>query len=296
MRISYQARWQRAINDIQLAGGRASEAQQRLSSGRRMNRGSDDPTGSATLLRLRAEERAIEAYGRAAADARSFLEVQDSVVQSSIAVVRDARTHVVSAANATHSDEGREAIAIEIESLRDQMISLANTRFAGLGLFAGFSSAAVAQDGSGTVTLESDDGQILRRLGPSTNVDLSLDAKGLFGFDTGDDLFRVLSDAAASIRAGDTATLSTTTLQRIDSASQKLARGIAQTGARSNQVARLTSDSDVRGEQVQTQAGSIEFVDLAEATIEVAQAGAAYEAALAATAKLGSVSLLNFLS
>ncbi|MEE9417637.1 MAG: hypothetical protein V3V01_20335, partial [Acidimicrobiales bacterium] len=152
MRISYQARWQRAVNDIQMAGGRASEAQQRLSSGRRLNRGSDDPTGSSTLLRLRAEEQAIEAYGRAASDSRSFLEVQDSVLQSSIAVVRDARTQVISAANATHTPEGREAIAIEIESLRDQMVSLANTRFGALGLFAGFSSAAVAQAGGGAVT------------------------------------------------------------------------------------------------------------------------------------------------
>ncbi|MEE9417620.1 MAG: flagellin, partial [Acidimicrobiales bacterium] len=228
-------------------------------------------------------------------DSRSFLEVQDSVLQSSIAVVRDARTQVLSAANATHTPEGREAIAIEIESLRDQMVSLANTRFGALGLFAGFSSAAVAQAGGGAVTLEADGGEVLRRLGPSTTLNLSLDANELFGFDGGDDLFKVLSSAAASIRAGDTATLGTTTLQRIDVAAQALAHGIAQTGARANQITRLSDGHAVRNEQVRTQAGGIEFVDLAEATIEVAQAGAAYEAALAATAKLGSVSLLNFL-
>jgi flagellar hook-associated protein 3 FlgL len=294
MRVPQSSNWQQANTALQQAGRAAATARQQLSTGRRINTASDDPGGAVIVSALRADIGADEAYTRATADARTWLTVSENALQTSVDVLARARELVINGANDSHSSTSREAIAIEIEQIRDQLVGLANTEFLGKSVFGGFAGSAVSFDGV-SASYVGDSGAVQRRIDSREIIAVNTDGAEAFGFNAGDDVFAVLTSAAAEVRAADTATLGTSTLNRLVSRHDGLLAGIAEIGARTNAVDRQESLLADRFLQLSDHAASIESVDFAEAAMEVARAGAAYEAALAATAQLNAVSLLDFL-
>jgi len=119
-----------------------SALQENLTSGKRVVRASDDPTSAAIA------ERSLTRLSRIATDQRA-LESQKSaitVAESTLGSVTDAlqrfRELVVSAGNGVNSSGERQAIAGELQGLRDQIFALANTEDSnGLPLFNALGSA-----------------------------------------------------------------------------------------------------------------------------------------------------------
>lgn len=105
-----------------------SALQENLTSGKRVLRASDDPTSAAMA------ERALTRLSRIATDQRA-LETQKgaiTVAESTLGSVTDAlqrfRELVVSAGSGVHSSSERQAIAGEMQGLREQIFDLANTK------------------------------------------------------------------------------------------------------------------------------------------------------------------------
>lgn len=116
--------------------------QENLTSGKRVTSPSDDPTGAAQaeramnrLARIATDQRALEAQRNAIAQAESTLgDVNDAL--------QNIRELVVSAGNGVHTAAERQTIAGQIAGLRDQLISLSNTKDSnGMPLFAALGSA-----------------------------------------------------------------------------------------------------------------------------------------------------------
>jgi len=116
---------------LQQSIGRLQDAQERLSSGKRINRFSDSPTDAGTVLGLAARERDWAAYTKAADDAIGWLDTQDQALQSASSLLRRARELTLSAGNGANSGAAREAIAAELSGLRDELASVANTTYLG---------------------------------------------------------------------------------------------------------------------------------------------------------------------
>lgn len=294
MRIPHTSRWEQSNTSLQRAAQAAAVAQEQLASGRRINVASDDPTGAVIVSQLRAEIGADEAYTRATEDARTWLTVSENALQSSVSLLTRARELVIAGASDNNTPASREALATEVEQLRDQLVGLANTKLLGRAVFGGFTDEAVTFDGT-TATYVGDGADVQRRIDSAEVVVVNVDATDVFGFGAGDDVFAVLTDAATALRAGDTAALGATMLDRIAARADNVFTGLATIGARTNAVDRQESLLADRFLQLSDHAASIESVDFAEAAMEVARSKAAYEAALAATAQLNAVSLLDFL-
>ena len=119
-----------------------SNLQEQLTSGKRVNTASDDPTAAA------AAERALNRIGRIQTDQRA-LEAQRSAITQAESTLGDVTTAlqsirelVVSAGNGTYSSAERKSIAGQLSGLRDQVIALANRKDTnGLPLFGALSSA-----------------------------------------------------------------------------------------------------------------------------------------------------------
>jgi flagellar hook-associated protein 3 FlgL len=116
--------------------------QESLSSGKKITSPSDDPTGAAQaeralnrLARIATDQRALEVQRNAISMAESTL----SDVTSALQEVRDL---VVSAGNGSFSTAERKTVALQISSLRDRILSLANSQDSnGQPLFAALGSA-----------------------------------------------------------------------------------------------------------------------------------------------------------
>jgi flagellar hook-associated protein 3 FlgL len=283
--------------------GRLQDAQERLSSGRRINRFSDSPTDAGTVLGLAARERDWAAYTKAADDAIGWLGTQDQALQSASSLLQRARELTLSAGNSTNSASAREAIAAELDGLRDEMASLANTTYLGRSVFGGFKATAVQQDGAGHWTWAGGavdaDGQLVdevtRRVAPEIKVRVNMDGSSVFGFAGGNDVFAVLDQLAADIRAGDTAAVTGVDLQALDARMADVADGLSIVGARTNQVESARDVGLSRVDTLKAHRSTLEDADLAESVMDLQMAEAGYQAVLGATARLTMPSLVDFL-
>ncbi len=142
MRIATANAFDGAIDTLQRRQTELSDAQVRLTSGKRVLRGSDDPTDAARGERALASLARLDATARAVSASRNAMQLTESALGDASNDLQRARELMVAAGNGTFTDSEREAVAIELKGLRDQLLAAAN-RGDGSGgyLFGGQGSA-----------------------------------------------------------------------------------------------------------------------------------------------------------
>ena len=111
--------------------------QERLSSGRRIHRPSDDPVGVINTLRYSSTIVEAEEYLNKINEAKNFLNTTDSALGNVTDIIHRANDLTIQGINGTNSEGSREAIAKEIRELADQIAVIANTIFGSKHIFAG---------------------------------------------------------------------------------------------------------------------------------------------------------------
>ena len=131
-----------ALRNLSMRQSALSNLQENLTSGKKVVRASDDPTGAAQA------ERAMTRISRIATDQRALEAQRNSIAmaEGTLGDVTDAlqnfRELVVSAGNGVHGPAERKSIAIQLQGLRDQVFSLANRKDSnGQPLFSALGSA-----------------------------------------------------------------------------------------------------------------------------------------------------------
>ena len=290
--------------DLDASNSLIAKLQQQIASGNRLQAPSDDPVAAAQAVRLSSAQSAISSYRASGTDATRFLGVADSTLGSMTTALQRVASLATSAVNGTNDATSNAAIASEIGSLRDQLVTLANadSGVPGQSLFAGFATTAVANVG-GSWTYTGDDGAVNRQLNSATTMTVNDYGSGtpggadLFGFSTGpgNDVFSVLDQLAGAVTSGNTAGINSAQTALAARAGTILsARGVV--GA---QEARVTSTQSVLA-TVSTnnakQLSSLQDTDVAQAALQLSQAQTGYEAALNVAARVGSMpSLADFL-
>ena len=107
------------------------------SSGRRINRPSDDPIGITKALGFRSTLSDISQFRKNIDQATSWLTFSDQSLANINELIIDAKEVAVQLANDTYDDAAREGGAVQIRDLFDQIIDAANTRFEGNYIFSG---------------------------------------------------------------------------------------------------------------------------------------------------------------
>jgi flagellar hook-associated protein 3 FlgL len=244
-------------------------------------------------LELRATLSARQQESRNAADGQMWLDLADTKLQDVVSQIQRARELAVRGATYVGAQE-REAIALEISHLRDDIVALANSEHQGRGLFSGFNSGDAVQKVAGSWSYTGDAGQINRRVGENEVVTINLTADVAFGFAAGSDVFTVLDDLEAALYADDTPGIDGS-IASLDASLETVLGGLGIVGARTNQLesAAIRTASDIQ--TVTEQLSSIEDIDIAEAVMELELQRTAYEAALAAFSRSSQTSLVDFL-
>ncbi|MDQ3820436.1 MAG: flagellar hook-associated protein FlgL, partial [Acidobacteriota bacterium] len=107
---------------------RLAEAQEQLSSGKRINRPSDDPAGAGAILRIHTSQEIGEQFRRSVASVKDRLSVADGALDSYERWLDKARSLLAQGATNTTGSTGRASIADEIDGLRAEILSAANMR------------------------------------------------------------------------------------------------------------------------------------------------------------------------
>ncbi|PZM96429.1 MAG: flagellar hook protein [Actinobacteria bacterium] len=291
LRVTQQSIAARVLAGLQANLDRVGTLQERLSSGRIINRPSDSPTGTVAAMQLRSERRMMQQYVRNADDGLGWLNTLDATltsISSQLNRVRDLTLQAMSS-GAAASAEAREALAVEVENIREALIGLANTRYLDRPVFGGTTPGTVAYEMDGTYV--GDDGQVWRTVGDGTKV--RVDVTGPETFGTGStQLFAVLSSIAQNMRSNTTALGAD--LDNLDAAITRIRTQLADVGARANRVMNMRQTAEDRLLTLDTQLSEVESVDLPETIMQLRLQEVAYQAALAASARVIQPSLLDF--
>ncbi|MET0381919.1 MAG: flagellar hook-associated protein FlgL [Burkholderiaceae bacterium] len=125
-RISTSFAYDGAINNLLSRQVDLSNAQDQLTSGKRVNKASDDPTAAARTERALALEARTTASGRAVDASSNAMTLTESALGDAGELLQQARELVVSAGDASYNDAERASKASAIKAIRDQLLSVAN--------------------------------------------------------------------------------------------------------------------------------------------------------------------------
>ena len=143
MRLSSANAYDNALQNIYARQSELTGQQEKLTSGKNVNRVSDDPTGAAQAERALTRLTRIASDNRALEVQRSALTLAESTLGDATSVVQRLRELTVSAGNGAYSALDRSSIAKEMTGLREQLFAMANSRDSnGTPLFGGLGSAS----------------------------------------------------------------------------------------------------------------------------------------------------------
>lgn len=278
-----------SIARINAQRSRLSVLQERISTGKRINRASDDPTGAEAVINLKTTQTEIEQFKRSANIASQKLTVTDTALSDYENVLTRIKTLVSQGLSDTTTQQSRSALATEIESLRGRILNLANSKNGDEYLFGGTRQDAPpfdSQTGNPSATAAS--GQYVKIEPGADAIAVGITAETVFA-DANSTIFADLTAAVNALRgtgdaAADRAALQNT-MNRLGVYSNLSDVAHVRVGV-NMQVAeatieRLTNDSLSLDERI----SSIETADFAETAVEFTNAQRSLDAALQATAQ-----------
>jgi flagellar hook-associated protein 3 FlgL len=280
-----------SLAGLQSAASRLASLQAQLSSGRQITTPSDDPSGTARALQLRADVKRNNQYVSNARDAIGWMSTADSAYTQAVTLTQNARTLLVQALNTgTTSTASSAAIADQLDAIRTSLIQVANTTYNGRPVFGGTTAGTAAYDPAGNYI--GDAGTVSRTIGAQATVQINQTGPQAFGA-PGSDLFTLLANISTTLRTNPSA--ATPQLAQLDTALSHMTSAQAAEGAAYQQVQNTQAVQSATGTALATQLSDIQDIDLADMAVRVSTANVTYQAALQTTASVRQLSLLNFL-
>jgi flagellar hook-associated protein 3 FlgL len=271
-------------------------AQQQLSSGKRINLPSDDPTGTAQAFSLHNHLASLDQNQKIIQQAQGYLNATDSAMGGVTNLLRQARTIAVQASSDTITDESKQALAKQVQSIIQSLGTIGNSTYGSRYLFAGQRNDAppyVANGENFTYqggSAKTQDGDIRLDIGVGESVRINA---------SGDEAITPAINALANlrdrIRGGKSAEISTLSLKEMDDAIQQNLSVRSDVGTRSQHLQQILQRNDAAKVNFSRILSDIEDTDIPKAVVELQSAQTAYQAALQSTARIGQISLLDFL-
>lgn len=283
--------------------GRMNNLMDQLSTGRRINKPSDDPVGLTFSMRYRSEIDANDQYVKNTDSATSMLDFTDTTLGQAGDVLQRLRELAVKGATGAQPQEAYDAINLEVKELYNQMVEIGNSKFNGKYVFNGEQTQKAPYPGTkiddttGTMAyaVSTDEGQTQYELGPGVTLGANLTGNEVFGKDTdNDNVFLVIKQISDALKAGDSNKVSDL-IGSVDTRLGTLLEKRAEVGARTNRLALVSDRLTETGVNLKNIQSKTEDADMSAVITNLKTEENVYQASLSAGAKLITPSLVDFL-
>lgn len=295
MRVTNSMMLRSTMRDVGQSLSRLQDTQSKITSGKAITRGSDDPTGTASAMSIRQDLRRLEQRSRSVDDAQGWVGAADTQLTGMMNRLTRAKELVVSAGNGVTNltPAARQAIAAELRSVRGDLLIAGNATYAGRPLFAG-TAAGPAYDSTGAY-LGNDDA-VVRDVTVSTSMTVNVTGTEVFGTSgTGaGSLFEVLDRMATAIANGDSSAMAAEHTN-LDAATARVRSAASSIGTKTAALIDLRSRIDDDMSALTSRLSEVEDVDIVESLVRAKAEETSYQAAVQAAARLIPVSLLDYL-
>lgn len=264
MRVTQQMLHQNSVRHMNQNLSRFEKTNNQVSTGKLIERPSDDPNGVSKAMNLKSTMASNEQYGRNIDEAALWLDETDQTIGSMVGVMQRVRELAVQGSSGTASDHDRAVMATEVDQLALQIEQFSAAKVNGQELFGAVKNYAV---------------------GDGLTVKVNAVKDEVLG-----DTMAALQELAEGIRTG-----GTIPLDKIDSGMERMLMVQSDVGARTNRVEAIENRLKDSAVKLQSMLSKIEDVDYAEAIIRLKSEESIYQASLASSAKVIQPSLLDFL-
>lgn len=308
MRVTHKTLIRDALKDLQSAAASMSKYQMQLSSGKAIQKPSDDPFGAERALNLRSSIASIEQAQRNIASSEDWLNATDSALSNFSDILTEARSIAIRGSSDSAGADANTTYAKVVSELIASAIQAGNSSSGGWYLFAGYQVDEVAFEGldaGGNVTSDpeamvsvrynGDGGGIEREVEPG--VEMTINTTGAEAWLDPTDSSSVFATLIA-LRDALAANDSDAALATIGNLDDLISQCSLHQGVVGAKLQRLTLANDKLSDMsvnLQSLLSQTEDADMAEATVYFSQQQVCYQAALKVNSQVLTVSLFDYL-
>jgi flagellar hook-associated protein 3 FlgL len=296
MRVTGAMQYTQLLQNLRNVQTGIYDWQNKMSTGQRISKPSDDPVGIGYLMRYNSELNRSDEYLENARTGSGILDTMDAVLQQADDVLKRAHVLALQAKNDTVTDEIRLTIAAEVKQLKEQLVLIGNSTFNGRYLFNGQVTDQPPYTVANAANERTDPGVFQLNVSPSVTVPVSITGEIIFGAaGTADNAFRVLDDLVSHLENGQ-ADLIDNDIKNILSSSDRLSISRAEIGARRNRFALMENRILDNAAQLQRLRSETADVDFAEAITQMKLKQNVLQAALATGAQILQRTLVDYIN
>ena len=302
MKISTAFLFDRATERMSTIQNKLATPQAQMAVGKQILTPSAAPDQAAAIQRLKGEVQRQESHMRTLDVAMRRYTAEETALSSSNDILIRMKELGIQAANDTLAPDDRKAIGVEMKALRDQLLSLGNTRDdSGNFLFSGtrVNTPAFAEDANGKVVYQGDQTQTRIPAGVERTVQFTRAGTDVFSRVVRDDgepvgFFEALDQMINGMNTSNSGKIQQG-IADITQMHNSLTLSQAQNG--SDQVV-VQSQLDVLDEntlRIKSTLSEIEDLDYAEAVARMNKEMMGMEAAMGSFAKISGLSLFDYI-
>lgn len=290
---------QNFLFNLQRSNKAMEKYQEQASSGKKINRPSDNPITAVHGMFYRSSLNEVEQFKRNAEDGHSWMNSTDEALNEVNSVLQRVRELTIKGLNETNDSSALYAIGEEIDQLKEHLGEIANTQIAGKYIFAGTDVKTPpyrtdpAVPGSPKEFRCTNEEMLELQVGQTNYVQINTNGTNVFNNDGSGGIFKVLSDIASDFKSSNKST--TDHLGKLDNQMDNLLKERSELGARVNRME--LSMSRIDGMEISTTSllSKEEDVDIAKVIIDLKAQENVQRAALSVGARIIQTSLVDFL-
>jgi flagellar hook-associated protein 3 FlgL len=306
MKISTSYMYDRSMAQMSTVQNDLAVTQSQIASAKQVLNPSDAPDQAAAIQRLKSVMAKQESYGKTLNTARDRLQTEDSSLKSMSDLLIRAKEIAVSAASDTMSPANRQALGVELQGLRDQMLSLANAQDShGNYLFSGsrLSKPAYVQNSAGQVVYQGDQTRMHLQVGDQRSVALNRSGTEAFvsvqrtdakGVKTNREFFGAIDDLITGMNKVDHTAMQQG-VDELDGLLHGVGMAQASVGTDMNVVDQQSQVIDDTKLTLKTTLSNVEDLDMAAAITKMNKQMLSLQASQSSFAKISQLNLFNFI-
>jgi flagellar hook-associated protein 3 FlgL len=267
------------------------KSEEQISTGKRINRASDDPIGMERVLNYRQRLSQMDQYTTNISSAKQHIDTVDTILEGVTSLINDAKGFA-----ADSDPDQRQTYADQVGMIRDQIIQMANSKSNGQYLFGGDVSDSPPFD-STTGAYSGDHGTKDFLIGDGQQFNITVDGSEIFQGSNTDDVFTVLESLQTELAKGDAADsdVISSHMSQLQDAIDQITAVRSENAGRYQRLEASENHYASFSLNIEDLLSSTEDVDMASAIIDYQNQQTAYESSLSVSSQIIQKSLVDFL-
>ncbi|NMD69082.1 flagellar hook-associated protein FlgL [Bacillus sp. DNRA2] len=300
MRVTQNMLNQNLLANLQRSNTAMGKYMNQLSTGKKINLPSDNPVTAVRSMYYRSSLNEVDQFKRNLEDGLSWMSTTDEALDQLTSVMQRARELTVQGLSDTNDASARQAIAEEINQLKEHLGEIANSQIAGRYVFAGTDvksppfRADEAVPGSVKEFRNSNNETLELQVGQTNHIQINVLGTNVFNNDGDGGVFKVLENVVNYFNSPDS-TSETDFLDKLDGQIDNILKERSELGARMNRLELSTSKVDALEVSTTRLLSQEEDADISKVIIDLKSQENAHNAALSAGARIIQPTLVDFL-